>query len=139
MQFHMTMTKNKPFLISAIVLGVLVLGVLVSMFGNVGIRGNVSETSQLLLPESLLPGVPFTLNWTVPEGIEDVSVLVVVRSGEGRRELTATKFYQGNVSATLPCETSSGNATVQLVELSSGQILLQAGSVILAAGPDCVQ
>lgn len=133
------MIKSKAITIGAVVVGLILLGLLVGVFGNVGIRGSLGDSSELLLPASLLPGVPFTLNWNVPEGEEDVSVLVVVRSDDGRRELTATKFSQGTVAATLPCETSAGNATVQLVELSSGRLVLQAPSVILASGPDCLQ
>lgn len=133
------MIKSKSISITVIVATILLLGVLVSVFDGVGIRGNLSEDSQLLVPASLLPGIPFTLNWAVPEGVEDISVLIVVRSDDGRRELTATKLHEGNVSATLPCETGEGNATVQLVELSSGRLVLQAPTVILSSGPDCLQ
>jgi len=131
--------NNKRNIVIISVVAVVVLGVLVSVFGNVGVRRSILGEDALSVTSPLVPGVPFTVGWTVDNGDEDRSVLLKLRLTSGESELNAARYTAGGLTATLPCDALPGDGSLILVELLTNKVVAQQPVSVLAPGQDCAQ
>lgn len=116
----------------------MLLGALVSMFGNVTIRA-LSETSpQLTLTQPILPGVPFTVQWSGLEVADTgTPAAFYIRSASKEIWLSQALLSDGVVTSEVPCEIEAGAHQLLMKDTGSGEVLATATVEVLESGQDC--
>lgn len=129
---------SKKFVIIGSVVVIVALGVLVSMFGNVGVRRNILGEETLSVTSPLVPGVPFAVGWEAKDGVADKSVLLKLRTTAGEAELEAARYADKSLTTKLSCSVPTGEGSLILVELLTNKVIAQEAVSILPPGQDCV-
>lgn len=130
--------KKVTLIGASVIAGVIVLGVLAGLYGNVGVR-RVHNTSGVVLDVSqpVIPGVPVRVQWKVDTDTQPQQVNLILRTEEESRSLGIANIQDRAVSATIPCEEGDTEAGVSLVSSITGEVLASVPLDILPAGPDC--
>jgi hypothetical protein len=119
-----------------------VLAALAALVGGISIRA-VGHEGQLSVienvPEALVPGIPVVI--TVPSAQFVSDMQVTLRTSEAMVTVPAALVRvrgRGEVVFTLPCDASSGKATIVLSDATTGQVIAYSREVrVLPPGPDC--
>lgn len=136
------MNKKTLLLISAGAIGLLLVGLLVSSIGNVGVRrvGPSGARIEISVSEPVLVGVPVVLRWTAPPNALSRAVEFVARGPLESAVIGQAEADALQAQVTIPCMFAD-DAQIGLVmrDAATGRVLASLTVSTLPAGPDCVQ
>lgn len=124
--------------IIAVVIAIVGLGIITSLFGNVGIRriqGGNGVT--LSISQPVIPGVPVMTRWEVAEDTPSQQVSLVLRTESGNESLGVVDIGEKSALIVIPCADSYDTASLNMVGSITGVLLDSLPLEIIPAGPDC--
>ncbi len=132
-------SNQKIALVVVASIAVLIIGILASVVGNVGVRRvQVADGITLNVQEPVIPGVPAQVRWSLDEDAIDRLVDIKVKFGASDQILTTVQLVKGSAMVVFPCSATTTSGNISLVDKATGEVLIWQQVKILPAGPDCV-
>src|SRR5258708_4176136 len=106
-------------------IALLLVGILLNSIGNVSIRSNDSSISRIAVHaiNPLNAGSHTVIRWDTPSSVASQQVSIVLRSTQGEAVLTNTTFFAGTASIQIPCTTSEGSASLEIMSTHDKSVI----------------
>lgn len=122
------------------VLAILILGVVATIVGNVGIRRvQPPHDITLSISQPVVPGVETSLKWSGGQTLADEEVEVKLRARGFDQAIGAARLADQSAAVVFPCTIEGGDATVSLITSANKEVLGWIGTSVLPPGPDCLR
>lgn len=120
---------------------VIVLAILAGVAGNVAIRTvqDQGTTVTLQITEPVVLGVDSAIHWKTPAGMTNTLVQLKLRTLSAEKVIGQAKLSDKSAAVRFPCGLNYNQATLELLDQRTGEVLAAASITAFAEGQDCVR
>jgi hypothetical protein len=123
-----------------IVVGIAIVAVLGALVGNIGIRRVQFGSNALLgVSDPVLPGVATVVHWTPAGNAVVPTITLKVRDRRFETVMGSAPFSDQAAAVIFPCDLEGDNASLIMVDATTGLLINWAEVAMLPPGPDCLR